>query len=237
VGIASGHEFTGVVQRQAKRMLLVSEIAPEFETQELVCHRNDSATKGARPVAQQEYEQSQVIDASPEEVFAWLSDVDNLPKYLPPVVVSSVDGPPTEGVPGQRIRTTLEYPGEGGSTFDAVGYLAVDEEECSTEWGAEAGRDYLGWLTVGNHGEGGSEVVVHLSFGERSAAPAIEERSREGRDPLAEGISATLESIRRQIEEGSGKLQAPPPPEGSEPQLDENPAVVDQDLPSDPRQD
>ena len=36
------------------------------------------------------------------------------------------------------------------------------------ECGAEAGRDYSGWLTVANHGEGGSEVVAHLSFGECS---------------------------------------------------------------------
>jgi uncharacterized protein YndB with AHSA1/START domain len=180
-------------------------------------------------VVQQEYEQSQAIDAPPEEVFAWLSEVGNLPKYLPPVVDSSVEGPSAEGVPGRRIRTTLEYPGEGGGTFDAVGYLAVDERERRMEWGAEEGRDYSGWLTVGSHGEGGSDVVVHLSFGERSAGPDIEARSPEGRDPLAEGISATLESIRRQIEEGSDKLEAPPPPEGAEPQLEENPAVVDQD--------
>jgi hypothetical protein len=110
--------------------------------------------------------------------------------------------------------------------------LAVDEEERSMEWGAEEGRDYLGWLTVGNHGEGSSEVVLHLSFGERSAGPDIDERSPEGRDPLAEGVSATLESIRRQIEEGSGKME--PPPEGAEPQLEDNPAVVDQDPPPEP---
>ena len=180
-------------------------------------------------MAQYEYEQSQAIDAPPEEVFAWLSEVENLPKYLPPVVDSSVEGSSAEGVPGQRIRTTLEYPGEGGGTFDAVGYLAVDEREHRMEWGAEEGRDYSGWLTVGVHGERGSEVVVHLSFGERSAGPELRERSPEGRDPLAEGISATLESIRKQIEEGSDKLEAPPPPEGAEPQLEENPAVVDQD--------
>jgi hypothetical protein len=60
-----------------------------------------------------------------------------------------------------EIRTTLEYPGQGeGRTFDAEGYLAVDERERRMEWGAEAGRDYSGWLTVANHGEGGSEVVV-----------------------------------------------------------------------------
>ena len=178
----------------------------------------------------QEYEQSQTIDAPPEEVFAWLSDVANLPEYLPPVVASSAEGPSAEGVPGQRIRTTLEYPGqEEERTFEAEGYLSVDESERTMEWGAEAGRDYSGWLTVANRGEGGSEVVVHLSFGERSVEPEMQERAAEGRDPLTEGISATLESIRRQIEEGSGKVQTPPPPEGAEPHPEANPAVVDED--------
>src|SRR3712207_6793745 len=79
----------------------MGKIAPEFETQGLVGHRNDPATKGARTVAQQAYEQSKAIDASPEEVFAWLSDVGNLPKYLPPVVDSSVEGPSAEGVPAR----------------------------------------------------------------------------------------------------------------------------------------
>jgi uncharacterized protein YndB with AHSA1/START domain len=177
----------------------------------------------------QEYQQSQPIDAPPEEVFAWLSDVGNLPEYLPPVVASSAEGPSVESVPGQRIRATLEYPGEERRTFDAEGYLAVDERERRMEWGAEAGRDYSGWLTVANRGEGGSEVVVHLSFGERSVEPEMQERAPEGRDPLAEGISATLESIRRQIEEGSGKVEAPPLPEGAEPHPETNPAVVDED--------
>jgi hypothetical protein len=110
----------------------------------------------------------------------------------------------------------------------------VDERECRTEWGAEEGRDYSGWLTVANHGEGGSEVVVHLDFGERSARPDIDERSPEGSDPLAEGVSATMESIRRQIEDVSGKVETPPPPEGAEPQLEDNPAVVDQVPPPEP---
>jgi uncharacterized protein YndB with AHSA1/START domain len=177
----------------------------------------------------QEYEQSQAIDAPPEEVFAWLSDVANLPEYLPPVVTSSAEGPSAEGVPGQRIRTTLEYPGqEEGRTFDAEGYLAVDERERRMEWGAEAGRDYSGWLTVTDRSEGSSEVV-HLSFGERSVEPEMQERATEGRDPLSEGVSATLESIRRQLEEGSGKMKTPPPPEGVEPHPETNPAVVDED--------
>jgi len=178
----------------------------------------------------QEYEQSQAVEAPPDEVFAWLSDVDNLPRYLPPVINSSVQGPSAEGIPGERIRTTLEYPG-GDGTFESEGYLSVDERERRMEWGAEAGHDYSGWLMVANHGEGGSEVVVHLSFGERSVEPEIEDQTSEDGHPLAEGISATLESIRRQIEEGSGKVETPPPPEGVEPSVEENPAVVDENPP------
>jgi uncharacterized protein YndB with AHSA1/START domain len=90
-----------------------------------------------------EYEQTQTIEASPDEVFAWLSTVDNLPEYLPPVVGASIEGPSAEGTPGQRIRATLEYPG-GGGTFDAEGYLAVDEGRRRMEWGAEVERDYSG---------------------------------------------------------------------------------------------
>ena len=47
----------------------------------------------------QEYEQSQPIDAPPDEVFAWLSDVGNLPEYLPPVVASSAEGPRSRASP------------------------------------------------------------------------------------------------------------------------------------------
>lgn len=184
-----------------------------------------------------EYEQTQNVNAPPQEVFAWLSDVGSLPAYLPPVVEAWVEGPAEGGNPGQKLRTTLEYPGGENSretgTFVAEGYLAVDEDRRRMEWGAEVERDYSGWLTVsGGAGDGDSLVTVHLSFGERSAEPRIEERSSGDRDPIPEGISSTLESIRRQIEEGSGKEQPSPPPPGAEPNITENPAVVDEDPPS-----
>jgi hypothetical protein len=182
-----------------------------------------------------EYEQTQTIAASANEAFTWLSDVSNLPKYLPPVVGASIVGPAAEGVPGRRVRATLEYPGEGGGTFAAEGYLAVDENRRRMEWGAEVERDYSGWLEVAEGADGESQVTVHLNFGERSVEPEMREQTPEGRDPLAEGISATLESIRRQIEEGSGKVQPPLPPPGAEPTTGENPAVVNVDPPDAPQ--
>lgn len=165
------------------------------------------------------------------EVFAWLSEVNNLPRYLPPVVSTSIEGPSAEGVPGQRIRTTLEYR-EGEGTFDSEGYFAVDEGRKRLEWGAEVGRDYSDWLEVARGADRQSQVTVHLSFGEHSVEPKISETSPEDRDPLAEGILATLESIRRQIEEGAGKVKPPPPPPGAGTPSGENPAVVDEDPPS-----
>jgi len=202
-----------------------------FQTGTLLLAWNSPVPLREERTMAQEYEQSQAIDAPADEVFAWLSEVGNLPKYLPPVVDSSVEGPSAQGSPGQRIRTTVEYPGEGGGTFEAEGYLSVDELERRMEWGAEAGRDYSGWLRVANHGEGGSEVVVHLTFGERSAEAEIADQTPEGENPMAEGISRTLESIRRQIEEDGGKLETPPPPEGAEPSIEDNPAVVDENPP------
>ncbi len=177
-----------------------------------------------------EYEQTQAIAVPPDEAFAWLSDVGNLPDYLPPVTDASIEGPSEGDNPGYKVRTTLQYPGGEGS-FDAEGYLAVDEGARRMEWGAEAGRDYSGWLEVAPDG-GGSLVTVHLSFGERSVEPEMRENSGEGEDPLSEGISATLESIRRQLEEGSGKVEASPPPD-ADPQTEDNPAVVRDDPPAD----
>jgi hypothetical protein len=102
----------------------------------------------------------------------------------------------------------VEIPDRG--EFESEGYFDVDVEARTMRWGAETDRDYSGWLTVAEAGESQSEVTVHLSFGQRSVEGEIQEDSAEDRNPLEESLGATLESIRRQIEEGSGKL--PPPP-------------------------
>ncbi len=111
------------------------------------------------------------------------------------------------------MRVEIPDPGE----FESEGYFDVDAEARTMRWGAETGRDYSGRLTVAEAGEGQSEVTVHLSFGPRSVEGEIREDSgedsSEDRNPLEESPEATLRSIRRQIEEGGGKLP-PPSPEG-----------------------
>ena len=152
----------------------------------------------------QEYQQSETVAAPANEVFAWLSDVDNLPKYLPPVKNAGIEGPSEGDNPGEKIVTHVEIPDRG--EFESEGYLDVDAKARTMRWGAETGRDYSGRLEVAEAGDGQSEVTVHLSFGPRTAEPEIQEESSDDRDPLEESLGDTLESIRRQIEEGAGKL-------------------------------
>ncbi|HKH12139.1 MAG TPA: SRPBCC family protein [Rubrobacter sp.] len=159
----------------------------------------------------QEYEQSKAVAAPANEVFAWVSDVENLPKYLPPIKDAGIEGSAAAGSPGERVKMRVEIPDRG--EFDSEGYFDVDAEARTMRWGAETGRDYSGRLTVAEAGDGQSEVTVHLSFDPRSVEGEIQEDSSDDRDPLEESLEATLESIRRQIEEGSGKL-SPPSPEG-----------------------
>jgi len=156
-----------------------------------------------------EYQKTQIVDRPAEEVFSWVSDVSNLPHYLPPVRAAGIEGPAEAGKPGEKIRMRVEIPDLYET--EGEGYFAVDEGERRMEWGAEMGRDYSGWLSVSDRADGRSEVTVHLSFGERSVEEQVqEEHLSEERDPLQESLSATLESIRRQLEEGSGKVQQPP---------------------------
>ncbi len=159
----------------------------------------------------QEYEQREAVAAPANEVFAWVSDVENLPKYLPPIKDAGIEGPAAAGSPGERVKMRVEIPDRG--EFESEGYFDVDAAARTMRWGAETDRDYSGWLTVVEAGDGRSEVTVHLSFGPRSVEGEIQEDSAEDRNPLEESLGATLESIRRQIEEGSGKLP-PPSPEG-----------------------
>jgi hypothetical protein len=100
-----------------------------------------------------EYQKTQIVDRSAEEVFSWVSDVSNLPHYLPPVKEAWIEGPAEAGKHGEKVRMRVEIP----DRYETEG-----------------------------------------------------EESSEGRNPLEESLSAALESIRRQLEEGSGKVEPPP---------------------------
>lgn len=151
----------------------------------------------------QEFDHSTTINASPDEVYAFMSQVENLPKYLPTTHAAQ----PQEG---ERVRVQGEAQGH---EYDADGFFRKDEANHRIEWGADE-QYYSGHLEVTGQGDG-SSMSVHLSFsggppaGEGDA-PNDDSSEAPNREQIQEGLVKALESIKNFVEKGrSGGKEEP----------------------------
>ena len=142
-----------------------------------------------------EYERSRLVQASPDDVFAFVADAGNLATFLPTVEV-------VEPQAEDRVHVLGET---RGHDYEYDGWFRVDENRRRLEWGA-AERDYSGWLTVSGE-DGGSQVVAHLSL-----PPHVTESGRpitgkleNGSDPIEQSLEAALDSLRNLMEGRGGK--------------------------------
>ena len=145
-----------------------------------------------------EYERSRLVQASPDEVFGFVSDASNLATILP--TVDTVE-PQAE----DRVAAHGEV---RGRTYEDDGWFRVDEARRRIEWGADEGT-YSGWLTVSGE-EGGAQVVAHLSFAPYitpSGRPISGEPTHES-DPIEQSLEAALDSLRN-LMEGRGGEEEP----------------------------
>ena len=145
-----------------------------------------------------EYERSRLVQVSPDEVFAFVSDANNLATFLPTVDVVE---PHAEG----RVEVHGEV---RGRSYEDEGWFRVDEARRRIEWGADE-RTYSGWLTVAGE-DGGAQVVAHLSFAPYvtpSGSPITGEPDIDP-DPIEESLEAALDSLRN-LMEGRGGKEAP----------------------------
>ncbi len=159
------------------------------------------------------YEDDTVIDASPQEVFAYVSDVQNLPDYLPPIREASTralaEG--TETDPDLQDATGVHLVGElKGQRFENDGWFLADEAARTLRWGAQTERTYSGRLEVTEEGNG-TRLRVHLEFGPNSPDEEMQEQAGD-RDPVHEALAATLQSVKQQVEGTGGKVLPPEPP-------------------------
>jgi hypothetical protein len=144
-----------------------------------------------------EYERSRLVQASPEDVFAFVSDVNNLATFVP--TVSAVERRDGERV---RIRGAIH-----DRSFEDDGWFHVEEGRRRVEWGTDE-HDYAGWLSVAGD-NGGSQVVAHLSLAPYvtpSGAPISGELPQE-RDVVDESLEAALDSLRNLLEGRGGKRE------------------------------
>ena len=143
-----------------------------------------------------EYQRTRLILAPPDEVFAFATDLNTLPAYLPTVQVAE---PEAEG----RIRIRGEV---DGRPYVDDGDFRVDAARRRMEWSADE-RNYAGWLSVsGEDGGSRSQVTVHLSVApwtDPSGAPIGEPAI--GPDPTEERLEAALDSLRDLVEGRDGK--------------------------------
>jgi hypothetical protein len=142
-----------------------------------------------------EYERSRLVQASPDDVFAFVSDASNLATILP--TVDTVE---------RQADDRVEVHGEvRGRTYEDDGWFRVDEARRRIEWGADE-RTYSGWLTVAG-ADDGAQVVAHLSFAPYvtpSGRPISGEPEVES-DPIEQSLEAALDSLRNLMEGRGGK--------------------------------
>lgn len=150
-----------------------------------------------RPNISGDFDESMSIDAPAEKVFDFVSNVNNLPKYLPTT---------RNALPQQGDRVRVQGQAEGHS-YDSDGYLRADREHFRLEWGADE-RDYKGNLQVTPRGERASEVRVHLSFNPRPGQTPVQQHGPSP-DEVRSSIRDALRSIENHVT-GRGGKQEPP---------------------------
>ena len=151
-----------------------------------------------------DYEETTTIQASPQEVYDFVSDVSNLPKYLPTTKSAQQQS-------SERVRVQGEAEGH---QYDSDGYFRTNGANERLTWGADEDY-YSGWLDINSQGDNSSEVTVHITFTGGPPAgqgdPPGDEQSRGPDDgEVQEGLVKALESIKNFVEEGrSGGKEEP----------------------------
>ena len=144
-----------------------------------------------------EYERSRTIEAAPEDIFAFVSNVENLATFVP--TVASVEQQAEE-----QVHVHGEVP---RGAYDDAGWFHVEEGRRRIEWGAPD-RNYSGWLSVAGD-NGGTQVVVHLSappYVTESGRPISGEEPEEARR-IEASLEAALDSLRNLMEGRGGKVE------------------------------
>ena len=146
----------------------------------------------------QEFEQTETVKVASEQVFAFVSEIKNLPQYLPTVRQAELKG-------GNRIHMQGQAP---GASYNDSGFFKADPQQQRMEWGADDGHGYQGWLQVQSRGEQACEVTIHLSIDPQSEAIQKMDQAPGGYEQaMNEGLKKALQSIKRLCEGSGGKAE------------------------------
>jgi uncharacterized membrane protein len=141
------------------------------------------------------------INRPAPEAFGFLTDLGNMPLYLPSVRQARAGG-------GDRIVLEGEADGQ---PWQAEGWMDIDPERLSMRWGSDALVYYKGELHVTAQGERCQvELRLHMVPLPHVAARMVQ-KSGSVEAGLKQALERTLESIRQAVE-GSGQPRGRPQP-------------------------
>src|SRR4051794_34974203 len=111
----------------------------------------------------EDYQGSTTIDAPAEELFEYLSRVENLPQYFDRMTSA-------RNLPGNEVEVEAKVePGDAGSsegdgerTVGGDAWFTIDADHLTVKWGSEGPHDYHGQLEVTPSGDAASTVTVSL---------------------------------------------------------------------------
>src|ERR687884_342587 len=108
-----------------------------------------------------DYERTTTVDAPADDLFEYLSKVENLPNYMERMTSA-------HNLPGDEVEVEAKVePGDVGASGDPGGeqtvageaWFTIDADHKKLSWGSEGPHDYHGELEVTPDG-GASQVTV-----------------------------------------------------------------------------
>jgi uncharacterized protein YndB with AHSA1/START domain len=151
--------------------------------------------EGTRPqtteVEMPEFSRSTTIAADPDELFEYLSRIENLPEYFRGLTEA-------HHTTGDEVHVTANPQVTGGEP-DAGGevhgeaWFRIDAEQRALAWGSESEHDYRGELVVAPDGDR-ARVSVRLHT------------EHDDRDSIETGIEETLHNIEQIVAERPDRL-------------------------------
>lgn len=114
-----------------------------------------------------EYEDSIIIKRWPDEIFQFVTNLKNLPKYLPSPYKEQFAG--VDHCHGMRASRSQNIESDNISfesdsyTDSTEGWCRIDAVEYVMEWAAGGDSNYSGWLQI-EELDGASEVILHINY-------------------------------------------------------------------------
>ncbi len=133
------------------------------------------------------------VAAPADAVFAFVSDIENLPKYLPTV---------QHAHPQSNERVEVEGKANG-HPYNSDGYFKVDQAARTMTWGSDGENDYSGKMQVTGDGST-AKVACSLKFTPSESIKESMDKNQGGPSAaMTDGLRTSLQSI-KQICEGTG---------------------------------